>query len=167
MVARLVRLNWRTNLSASFNLRLMIPKPRTDFITRVHWWQYGTLAEAGNILASSMAALIEGPLPEGTDPQGMNANALRDDEGLRVLMQAAPGSSTATNSAPEKFKNPYYEFVHGVWTVQDVWVGMVTDGGVDNLYTSLSYEFEKIPHDDWLHYVRSSPNLSGTGELNQ
>ena len=168
MVARIARKNWRTNISASLNLRMLIPKPKENEITRVHWWQYGSLAESGNILASSLFALIEGPLPpgEGVAGFGFNANDLRDNDGLRVLMQGAPGSSTATNSAPEKFKNPYYAFQHGVWSVQDLWVGVVTDGGVDNLYTSLSYEFVSISRSEYLHYSRSSPNQSDNGELN-
>lgn len=168
MVPRLARKNWRTNISASLNLRLLIPKPRENQMTRIHWWSFGTIAEAGNILASSMGALIEGPLPpgEGVGGFGFDQNALRDNIGLGVLHQCHGSASTGTNSsASGRPPVPHFLYPEGIWTVQDVWVGVVTDGGVDNLFTSLSYEFVEISHMDYLHYSRSSPNVSDVGEL--
>lgn len=167
MVARVNRLNWRSNQSASLIARIFIPEPRDGIIRRINWWQYGTLAESGNILASSMAALIEGPLPDGAVASNMGQNDLRDVPALHVLMQAAPGSSTATNSAPEKFKNPYYQFPRGIWTVEDVWVAFVTDGGVDNLYSSIGFEDVKISKAEWTRFRRGSLNSSDAGELIQ
>ena len=170
MVARIARKNWRTNISASLNLRLLIPKPRENEMTRIHWWSYGTLAESGNILASSLWALIEGPLPEGEGVSGFgfDQNALRDNDGLRVLHQASGASSTGTNSnAAGRPQVPHFVYPEGIWSVQDVWVGVVTDGGVDNMWCSLSYEFVKVSRTEYLHYSRSSPNVSDAGELNQ
>lgn len=167
MVARVNRLNWRTNQSASLILRIFVPEPREGIIRRINWWQYGTVAEAGNITSGDFAALIEGPLPEGITPSNMPNNSLRDDQGLHVLVQAAPGSSTATNTAPEKHKNPFYTFPGGIWTVEELWVGFVTEGGVDNLYASIGFEDIRISKAEWVRFRRSSLNSSDAGELIQ
>lgn len=165
MVARVNRRNWRTNVSASIVVRLIVPAPREGLIHRINWWQYHTIAEAGNILASSMVGLIEGPLPEGAIQVLLGQNDFRDAEDLHVLIQAAPGSSVTTVATADEFRHPFFAFPGGIWTVEDIWVGFATDGGVDNVMTSIGFEQINIGMQDWLAYRNAPINASTTGEL--
>lgn len=168
MVAHVNRLNWRTNLSANGIARKLLPVPREGVIRRVNWWSCGSVAESGNILASSMMALVEGPLPEGLLADAIGANSLRDEIGLHVLHQSHGSSSTATNSsASGRPAVPHFLFPGGIWTVEELFVLQITDGGVDNVWSSVGFEDVNIGVKQWQQYRRSSLNTSSAGELIQ
>lgn len=168
MVARVVRVNWRTNISARVIARLFVPAPRERLVTRVNWWNVGSNAESGNVLASSQVALTEGPLPPGSDLDAFDQNALRDEDGLNVLVQSTWASSTGTNSnAAGRPSIPHFEFPGGVWTVEDLWLVHRVDTGVKNFWSSIGFEQLRISQAEWLDLRRHSPNTSNSGELLQ
>ena len=167
MVAHVNRYDWRTNLSASVNGRIVISEPREGIVTRVNWWNYNQAAEGGDILASDLAALVEGPLPDGENGQslGANQNSLRDDDAINVLMLAAPASGLTT-SVTVRF-HPHYTFPGGIWSVEAIWAFMVTSSGVDRVMMSIGFERVKVSMNEWTRLRHSSPNFSTAGELRQ
>lgn len=166
MIPQVSRLNWRVATTTAVVANLLVPEPREGLVHRVNWWSYGTLAEAGNVLASGQMALLEGPLPEGQNPSLLDQNALRDEIGLHVLVQGSGSSSTTTNAdATGRPMVPHFTFPRGLWTVEDLFVAFATDGGTSNVYSSIGYEAVKVSRKEWLDLRRHSVNTSHNGAL--
>lgn len=169
MTARSRRVDWRTNISSSLNLMRLIPAPPLNHVLRVNWWSYMTLAESGNQLASSLAALVEGPLPaDNQDGIGIDQNALRDNPDLKAIVVATPASSTTTNaSASGRPAIPHFTFPGGLWTVEDMWGGFITDSGVDRLSMSIGYQVLDLPASEYQWAQRNGFNAFDVGTLLQ
>jgi len=169
-VAHTMRLDFRTNLTASTNLFLFLPQPRPDHITRINWWTSLELAESGEFEMANNPTLVEGPQGRLS---GFTVAAFRDGEidGGIVSRIAAGGSTTlvvagdsdaGAHGAPDVMTFP-----GGIWTVQDLFYGVATDGGVDHYQTTIGYETVKISRKDWLHWRNNGPNSTQQGQLIQ
>jgi len=165
-VPRVNRLSFQVNLSASGVARIFVPAPIEGRAHRINWWTLDTIATSGDVIASNKSALLEGPLPDGGAQQGLNANALRDDESLHVLLESGHGGNNSTNAnGLGRNMQPHFEFPRGIWTVEDVFYLYITDGGVDLLTTSIGFEVIDIGRAEWLNLRRSSPNSGVSDEL--
>jgi len=166
-VAHVNHENWRTNISASTNGRIFIPKPIPGRAHKINWWCLDTLAESGDFKGSSKVALIESPLPDG-GLTSLDQNALRDEDGLHILIVSGHGGNNGTNAnGLGRNPIPHYEYPGGIWTVEDLYIFGVADTGVKLIYSSIGFGVWDIGMPEWLQLRRSSPNSSRSGELFQ
>jgi len=112
--------------------------------------------------------LVEGPLPGGTGVgTNLGNNIARDDGAFKALVVMHPTASTSTSDPAigAAVEPGIATFPGGIWTVERVFVGFKTAGGVDNARFSIGYEKVRISKDEWLALVASSPNSRVAGQL--
>lgn len=168
-IARTNQRYWRINLSATTGVRQLIAKPPEGFVHRINWWQKFEMASSGDFSVSERIFLLEGPLPEGATEQdlGNGVSALRNEgtDALHVLMISRPSgdASTQNNSAADGYR--MFPFPKGIWTVEDIYAGWVTLGGVEEHSASIGFNRFNIGIRHWEQLRRHSPNTSFSGEV--
>lgn len=170
MVAYTAGLDFRTNLSASVNLKVLLQEPVRRQVHRINWMNYFSESESGAFLIGDHLYLVEGPLPgDAGQSIGLAQNIQRDDEAFKALTILHPTGSLRTGDMNDADSSNvgHITFPGGIWTVERVFFGFRTAGGVDRAGCTVGYEKVAISTKDWQHLVHHSPNARGKSELIQ
>jgi len=169
MTARTGRVDYRTNIPASINLRRLVPVPKVNTAIRLNWWSWLGEAESGALLTGDTFAIIEGPIPNGLET-GIDQNGFRDIENLRALVLAHPTSSLRTGDpavGTVSFTVGHMTFPGGIWSVEGFWVGFRTAGGLDRGSFTVGYEIVSIDGTEYQFRRRAGYNTIEVAELIQ
>lgn len=180
MVARVHRLDFRTNLSSSVNMLKAIEEPRPGMMTVVNWMTFITVAEGGDFVTNNDVFIAEGPFPP-RDVGGSNRpdvsldqNSLRDNADLKALVvQHANGGAGAGNiggggGTSGLVVGPgHLTFPGGIWSAYEIGVGWRTNGGVDRVTFSLGYEQVNVGRAEWRRWRSTQLNTVDVGRLFQ
>lgn len=168
MVAYSHALDVRTNFSAGTHVFPILQEPRERTIHRINWFEWHSDAESGSFAVGDNHYLVEGPLPGDGQQVGLAQNFARDNQDFKAIVTQHPTGSTATaDMATAPTNVGHVVFPGGIWTVERMFVGISTAGGVERITFTIGYEKIKVSKAAWLDLVHASPNSRDATQLVQ
>ena len=168
MVAYVAAIDFRTNITAKVNIVPLIQEPREGIVHRINWMNWNMNSEGGSTQVADIMFMVEGPLPPGAATEQLDNNIVRDDGAFKALVVFHPTGSTSTaDPATAQVVAGIANFPGGIWSVERIFVGYRTAGGVDNARFALGYEKVAVSKVEWERLVNHSPNSKQAGLLIQ
>ncbi len=163
-------LDFRTNIPGKVNVIPIIQEPHEGMVNKINWMNFNSTSEGGAFTVGDTIFLVEGPLPDGTGVgTNLDQNIARDDDAFKAILTFHPTASTATSDPTDGAGNQVgmATFPGGIWTVERMFTGFRSAGGVDRLSVTLGYEKIKVSMDEWLRLQANSPNSRAAATLIQ
>lgn len=163
---RVTRRDIRFNVTARFELKLLVAPQSRPFVTVIDWWSWYTIAESGAWDAGDAISLLEGPL----NPQhSMNAgvSTLRDNRDFRALDMGHPTGGVGTDpvGATAALTAPFHSYAPGgIMTTFEVFIGAQPGAGVLRLSTSIGWHSERLDVRAWDSVNQHSLNTQFNAE---
>ena len=167
MVAYTAVQDFRTNVGAATSVVPILGQPHAPIVHRINWLDWLTESEGGSMTVGDHVYLVEGPMPNDRQQVGLALNLARDDQAFKALITKHPTASTATSNPATgaSMSVGHVDFPGGIWTVERVFVGLKTSGGVDRYTFTIGYEKIRLSKTEWLALVHASPNTRNASQL--
>ncbi len=167
MVAYTAVQDFRTNLGTTTSVVPILQEPRSPVVHRINWMDWLSNSEGGAMTTGDHLYLVEGPLPDDGQQAGLLLTIARDNPAFKALITKHPTGSTATSNLADgaTVYNGHADVPGGIWTVERMFVGVSTAGGVDRFTFTIGYEKVVLSKTDWLRLVHQSPNTRNASQL--